>query len=243
MAFPRFARGAGDPPQFGPWMALKDGHLDGVQISFKRFPNGTVYYKLRNTYPVAVKVKCQFCFTNSTGKRSTETGCDAKAIQPSKEARDPGWFDFGVASIDESSLRAKVKSVNAADNLDDTKFAASGREATRSAPPGGTCQVGQKRDDSDGEHRAPWHTWEERAVPDAKSCPPVTIGGTVIHRLAVYRRTGFFDVVTKDGVVTQCKTGYQTSFFKCISASEEMDYPAKGFSLNTPTFSGGGVRD
>ena len=79
--------GAVDQPQYGPWMPLKDGHLDGVQISFKRFANGTQYYKLKNTYPVAVKVECKFSFTGLDGKRNTEQACAANKLQPGQEMK------------------------------------------------------------------------------------------------------------------------------------------------------------
>ena len=92
------AYGAADQPQYGPWMPLKDGHLDDVQISFKRFANGTQYYKLKNTYPVAVKVECKFSFTGMDGKRNTEQACAANKLQPGQEIKICVGFDFGVAS-------------------------------------------------------------------------------------------------------------------------------------------------
>lgn len=70
---------------------------------------------------------------------------------------------------------------------------------------------------------------------DANRCPAENIAGTTISRFAVLERDKLLDVVTAGGVVTQCKTEYQTKFIKCVTASEEMDYPKKGFSFHTPS--------
>ncbi len=99
---------AAPPPDWGPWLPLKDGGKNGVEISFKLWPNKTQYFKLRNTYEVAVKVECQFNFTDGNGKPSTEHGCGA-TLAPGQEKKDPGWFEWAVTAVDTGSLIAKVR--------------------------------------------------------------------------------------------------------------------------------------
>jgi hypothetical protein len=67
-------------------MPLKDGGRNAVEISFKLYSNRTQYFKLRNAYEVAVKVECQFNFTDDKGKPSTEHGCVA-TLAPGQEKR------------------------------------------------------------------------------------------------------------------------------------------------------------
>ena len=126
--------------------------------------------------------------------------------------------------------------MNAGDDLNDATVSPNaGREqAGTTAPNNGTCAVGQKRDgESDGTHRAPGYAWEENTTSDSIRCPAENIAGNMITRYAVFQRDKLLDVVTKGGVVTQCNTEYRTKFIKCVTASEEMDYPKKGFSFST----------
>ena len=99
---------AAPPPEWGPWIPLKDGGKNGVEISFKIWPSKTQYFKIRNTYPVAVKVECQFKWLDDKGQSTTNSGCGA-TLAPGQERTDGGWFDFGVASVDTSSLVARVR--------------------------------------------------------------------------------------------------------------------------------------
>jgi hypothetical protein len=103
-----FLSAAPPPVEWGPWMPLKDGGINGVQIAFKLFPNKTQYFKLKNTYPVEVKVDCQFNFTDDKGKPSTEHSCGA-TLAPGQEKKDPGWFEWAVTAVDYGSLTAKVR--------------------------------------------------------------------------------------------------------------------------------------
>jgi hypothetical protein len=89
-------------------MPLKDSDSNGIQIAFKIYPDGMMYYKLRNTYPYAAKVDCQFRFTDRNGKTATEGGCSA-TLAPGQEKTSGGWWDANVASVDASSLAAKVR--------------------------------------------------------------------------------------------------------------------------------------
>ena len=86
---------------------MKDNDSNGIQIAFKLYPDGTMYYKLKNTYPHAAKVDCQFKFTDKKGKTATENACSA-TLAPGQEKTNGGWWDANVASIDASSLGAKV---------------------------------------------------------------------------------------------------------------------------------------
>jgi hypothetical protein len=98
-----------ETPQYGPWMPLKDGMQNGVEIAFKLSPDGTQYFKLLNTYKVPVNVSCKFSFETRDGKTQTDSGCNANNLAPGAQATGMGMFDFGVASVDPSSLTAKVK--------------------------------------------------------------------------------------------------------------------------------------
>ena len=93
---------------YGSWMPMKDNDSNGIQIAFKLYADGTMYYKLKNTYSHVVKVDCQFRFTDKEGKTSTENACSA-TFAPGQERSSGGWWDANVASVDPSSLGARVR--------------------------------------------------------------------------------------------------------------------------------------
>jgi hypothetical protein len=97
---------------YGSWIPMKDNETNGIQIAFKLYPDGTMYYKLKNTYPYAAKVECQFRFTDRKGKTATENACSA-LLAPGQERTNGGWWDANVASVDTSSLAAKVRTPDA----------------------------------------------------------------------------------------------------------------------------------
>jgi hypothetical protein len=98
---------------YGSWMPMKDSESNGIQIAFKLYPDGMMYYKLKNTYPYVAKVSCQFRFIDRKGKSALETGCSA-TLAPGQEKTNGGWWDANVASVDSSSLAAKVGAADAA---------------------------------------------------------------------------------------------------------------------------------
>jgi hypothetical protein len=97
---------------YGSWLPMKDNESNGIQISFKLYPDGTMYYKLKNTYSYTAKVDCQFRFTDRKGKTATENACSA-TLAPGQEKTSGGWWDANVASVDASSLAAKLRAPDA----------------------------------------------------------------------------------------------------------------------------------
>jgi hypothetical protein len=93
---------------YGPWMPLKDNGSSGIQIAFKLYPDGTMFYKLKNTYPYTAKIDCQFTFTDRKGKSATEKACST-TLAPGQERTNGGWWEADVASVDTSTLGAKVQ--------------------------------------------------------------------------------------------------------------------------------------
>lgn len=79
--------------EWGPWQPVPDGHLNAVEIAFKRgkFPYGKgqyqFYYKLRNGYdqPVVVDVEIR-----GIGDKHSSTAM-AKLL-PSQEKKNGGWW-------------------------------------------------------------------------------------------------------------------------------------------------------
>ncbi len=251
------APGQAPQPQYGPWMPLKDGMQNGVDIAFKLSSDGTQYFKLMNTYKAPVNVSCKFSFQTRDGKTQTDSGCNATNLAPGAQATGMGMFDFGVASVDPSSLTAKVKLLGppaAASN--DTIPSSSSGEKTASPPDntivanpsreGGSAVPGDPTGDTsrctigakatglpDGKRLLPGVQWEERAASNVTQCPAGEVAGARIDNLAVYRQTTAYSEVVKNGVVTGCVSSVQTQFSRCIPASEGKNYPKTGSTLRT----------
>jgi hypothetical protein len=251
------APGLAQQVHYGPWMPMKDGMQNGVEIAFKLSSDGTQYFKLMNTYKVPVNVSCKFTFQTRDGKTQTDSGCNANNLAPGAQATGMGMFDFGVASVDPSSLTAKVKllgtpaapstsasappssSKRTASPPDNTIVANPSREGVGAVPADptgdlGACTIGAKVTGlPDGKHPLPGKVWEERAASNVNQCPAGEIAGTRIDKLAVYRQSTTYSQVIKNGVVTGCVSSVQTQFSRCIPASEGKNYPKKGTSLRT----------
>jgi hypothetical protein len=259
MAAPGYAQ----KPQYGPWMPLSDGMQNGVQIAFKLYPDGTQYFKLKNTYKVPVSVSCKFSFETRDGKRQTNSGCNANNLAPGAEAMGMGMFDFGVASDDPSSFTAKVKLLGApgggsSDRItssssgestagppDDTFVANPSREGGgHSASPdqhystgsSGVCKIGERANGlPDGEDLLPGVAWEQRVAHDANLCPSTVMAGTRMDHVAVYEQDTTRFKVIKNGVVTDCTSAVRTHFVRCVHAGEGKNYPKSGFTIKVPT--------
>lgn len=213
---------AQDKPSYGPWIPLNDGIYNGVDIAFKRYQDGTQYYKLKNTYPYAVTVNCQFRFNTNTGKSLTESACLA-TLKPGEERTDGGWWDGGAVSVDGASLVAKVKPASAADGANPKAKprtlvfpGAPSEKDIDKGPEWKTYAVGLPLNLSDGAHdiRARMFQFSRH---DAKLCPDIGANS----RLAVFQNYATFHIIIANGVITssQGNVGYQ-DFRGCTRSSK-----------------------
>jgi hypothetical protein len=214
--------------EWGPWMPLKDGNLDGVQIAFKKFPNGDQYYKIRNTYPVAVVVHCSFIYTTLEGKSQKESGCNG-TLKPGEEKAEGGWFDFAVRGVDNGSLTAKVSTAgNAGTSV--LEFPGSPRDHAQpgqgdsnlpypGSPPsniGSQYQAGVKTTEGDGEHEATLYHWQFWK-PDSQQCPAQPGSGL---QVALFEEDATVSYRVSNGVTLLSTVSKNRYFLRCIPASE-----------------------
>lgn len=215
-------------PQWGPWMPLKDGNLDGVQIAFKKFPNGDQRYRIRNTYPVTVVVHCSFVYTTLEGKSQKESGCDAP-LKPGEVRAEMGWFDFSVRGVDNSSL---IASVSAAGNAGTSvlEFPGSPQEQSQPGqgdtnlpipgdPPsniGSQYEAGVKTTEGDGEREATLYHWQFWKL-DSQQCPAQSGSGL---QVALFEEDAKVSYRVSNGVTLSSTVSKNRYFLRCIPASE-----------------------
>jgi hypothetical protein len=223
-----------EPPPYGPWLPLRDGNLDQVKIAFRQYSDGTLYYKIQNNYPVDVKVNCRFDYVDEGGKRHNETGCDVANLKAAQEHIDGGWLDLGVASVDTSSLVAKVSPINGASSGSAAVIEFPKREVTPVATPVQVdpgCVIGSRATgDSDGAHMTGAYSIEVsvdessqgRCVNPRSDTPPAQPYALVITKTT-------YEAVIKGGVVADCKANRISNFFKCVGPAERDRYPQRRF--------------
>lgn len=228
-----FAELSGQPQvQYGAYMPLKDGEQNGVQIAFKLYPDGTQYYKIKNTYSVTVNVKCKFTYTDRGGQRHTETACGSDKLAPGQEYTNGGCFDFGVASVDNSSLTAVVTLGGGTGNTNkngvSTPAVPSSSGAGASEPanvgtngqnqtlvfPGRPSEVGVEKGPEWKMYASGQHlnlpngshdlpAWSYQYIKqDELRCPERVVSGKLMAYYAVYENFARFQVVIENGVIT-----------------------------------------
>jgi hypothetical protein len=214
--------------QWGSWLPLKDGNLDGVQIAFKKFPNGDQYYKIRNTYPVTVVVHCSFIYTTIEGKSQKESGCD-DTLKPGEARAEMGWFDFGVRAVDNNSLTAKVSTAGSA-GTSVLEFPGSSQDHSQpgqgdtnlpipGSPPsdiGSQYQAGVKATEGNGEHEATLYHWQFWK-PDSQQCPAQPGSGL---QVALFEEDATVSYRVSNGVTLSSTVSKNRYFLRCIPASE-----------------------
>lgn len=214
--------------QWGPWMPLKDGNLDGVQIAFKKFPNGDQRYKIRNTYPVTVVVHCSFIFTSLEGKSQKESGCDG-TLKPGEEKTEMGWFDFGVRDVDSSSLAARV-TTGGNNSTSVLEFPGSKQDHSQpgqansnlpypGSPPsdiGSQYRAGVKATEGNGEHEATLYHWQFWTRDD-QQCPAQPGVGM---QVALFEEDATVSYRVSNGVTLSSRVSKNRYFLRCIPASE-----------------------
>lgn len=227
----------GAETEWGPWLPLKDGNENGIKIAFKKFPNGTVRYKLRNDYLGSVSVHCSFQFKTTDGKSGKESGCDAK-LAPGQEKTDAGWFDFGVSEVNYGSLAAKVSA--ASETLDSSgEFGAeSPHNGSLHAPDqfqglslsgnppadfGSNLQAGHhtSKYKDGGPYDVDLYVWQYYKT-DAQQCPS---GANSAQQFALFEQDAVDTINVKNGVITTSNIRRSSYFLKCIPASDTPQYP------------------
>jgi hypothetical protein len=219
-----------EPPPYGPWLPLKDSDQDGVKIAFRQYSSGELRYKIENTYPVDVKVNCRFNYVDGSGKPRTESGCGPLTLKAGEVHTDPGWLDFGVGSVDTSSLVAKVTPINGA-SLEGVAVVEFPKRAVApvGAPADPYCVVGSKAPGAaDGENLA-GVLIEVSVDESSQACAVPDAGAPAAQPFPLFTTKTTYHSVTRGGVVTACKPDRKVVFQRCISAAEKAGYPQKNF--------------